>query len=240
MNERLDNLIRDWTSIGAGFGGEPSDGEVDLERLLLETARHASGMARLFIVAATWLHRYGDLVAKHRLKRLIRDELGAEYRPILGLLLDTAQEGTHPREFATVTRLLRPAQRAGPLFEVERRAGLAARAERRATALSRRWKLWCEPIEFKDDAVRPTAWMMARHPGFIARADFRGDLRASILAALRHDPGAGASEVRLAELCGGSRAQVRSALRNLEMTGRVSGRKVQGANRREVLLGKAA
>lgn len=113
-------------------------------------------------------------------------------------------------------------------------------AKRKASAISRRWNLWCQPVEFKEDAMRPPSWMMARQPQLRTRADFRGDLRASILAALRHDPGAGESEMRLAELAGGSRAQVRNALRNLQMTGRVTSRRVEGANRREVTLAQAA
>ncbi len=110
MSKQLDNLLRQWTQIGAGFSAEPDGMTPDLERLLLDTARHAHEMARLFIMAAAWLHRYGDL---------------------------------------------------------------------------------------------------------------RGDLRASVLASLRFDPGAGTSEVSLAEASGGSRAQVRNALDNLELTGRV-------------------
>lgn len=241
MDDAIERLIAEWTSLGAGFGGEPARGRgtPDLERLLLETARRGPGMARLFVMAATWLHEYGDLVAKHRLKRLIAEELEDEHRATLGLLLDIAQRGTHPPEFETVIREIR-GQRKGaprPLFEVEREtAALAARAERRASAVSRAWGLWCEEIEFKQDALRPAAWMMARHPGLVMRADFRGDLRASIVASLRHDAGAGRSEVALAMRAGGSRAQVRNALRNLEMTGRVRAGKAEGANRREVEL----
>jgi hypothetical protein len=241
MNDPLDNLIRRWTSVGVAFGAPPAEGTIDLERLILDTARHASEMARLFIMAATWLHRFGDLVAKHRLKRLIRDELAQEHHPVLGLLLDTAHQGTHPAEFESVIKLLKPARHARPLFDVERANEiLSRRVERRASALSRKWKLWCEPMEFKDDAIRPASWIMARHPDFITRADFRGDLRASILAALRFDTDAGASELRLAATAGGSRAQVRSALRNLEMTCRVRTQRAEGANRTQVTLVRAA
>lgn len=241
MSERLDNLIRQWASLGAGFNAEPSGEDIDLERLLLDTARHAPEMARLFIVAATWLHMYGDLIAKHRLNRLVRDELEPEYHAILGLLLDTSHQGTHPLEFQSVIKHLKPLEQAQPLFESGRQnAKLAGLAQRKASSLSRKWNLWCQPVEFKDDAIRPASWLIARHPQLRTRADFRGDLRASILAALRHDPGAGESQLRLAELAGGSRAQVRSALRNLEMTGRVTARRVEGANRRQVSLVQAA
>ena len=229
VNDGLDNLIRDWTRIGAGFGAEPALHTPDLERVLLDTARHAPGMARLFIMGATWLRRYGDLIAKHRLKRLIRDKLEPEFRPILGLLLDIAQHRTHPPEFQSIVRDLTPAESPRPLFVVERsNARLAARAERRASELSRRWGLWCEDFEFKDDALRPAHWIMEQNPGFITRADLRGDLRASVLAALEFDAGSRGSELALARAAGGSRAQVRSALSNLELSGRVRRSRTEG------------
>lgn len=240
-DKKLDTLIRRWTSIGAGFGARPARREIDLERLLLNTARHASSMARLFIMAATWLNTYGDLIAKHRLKRLIRDEFEAEFHPTLGLLLDIAQRDTHPLEFQTVINTLRPAREPQPLFESEQRnAKMIARAERRASELSRRWGRWCEPITFKHDALRPASWIMARHPSFITRADFRGDLRASILASLRFDDDAGRSELDLAEAAGGSRAQVRSALHNLAMTGRIRIERTEGVHRNQIRLLDAA
>ncbi len=241
MSEQLDNLLQRWAGIGAGFNIEPADEDIDLERLLLDTARHAPENARLFTMAATWLHTYGDMIAKHRLKRLIQDELEPEARPILGLLLDTAQQGTHPLEFETVIKQLEPANEPMPLFISSRRSTkLAQLAKRRASDISRRWSLWCQPIEFKDDAIRPASWIIERHPALRTRADFRGDLRASILASLRYDPGAGDSELKLSQLSGGSRAQVRSALANLQMTGRVSTRPATGANRREISLLAAA
>lgn len=237
MSDQLDQLIRQWTSLGAAFNTNPSSGELDLERLILDTARNAPRMARLFVMAATWLHTYGDLVAKHRLKRLIRDELELEYQPILGLLLEISQQGTHPPEFETVIKILQPAPKAHPLFESSsKNPKLSELAKHKASRISRRWNLWCQPIEFKNDAIRPASWLMRRHPEFITRADFRGDLRASILASLRFDQDAGHSELRLADRSGGSRAQLRNSLRNLEISGRVSTRKAQGANRREIAL----
>lgn len=242
MNETLDSLMSKWSSLGAGFNtAQHEASDIDLERLLLDTARHIPEMARLFIMAATWLHTYGDTVAKHRLKRLIDDELEPECHPILGLLLDTAQQGTHPREFESVIKHFSAEASPKPLFENFRSSEkLAGIARRRASALSRKWGLWAQPIEFKEDVIRPAAWTMSRHPALRTRADFRGDLRASILAALRHDSNAGESESQLAELAGGSRSQVRNALRNLETTGRVTVRRAEGANRREIELADAA
>jgi len=221
MTDPLDTLIAQWTRLGAGFNAKPSAKTPDLERLLLDTARHAAQMSRLFIMAATWLNRYGDLIAKNRLKRLIRDELAPEHRPTLGLLLDTAQQGT--RRFQTIIANLSPAPTAKPLFNIEAsNEGLSARAQRHASSLSKKWGLWCAPIEFKNDALRPPQWLMTHNRTFRSRADFRGDLRSSILASLQYDSDAGKSELRLARSSGGSRAQVRNSLDNLELTGRVA------------------
>jgi hypothetical protein len=154
-------------------------------------------------------------------------------------LLDIAQRGTHPAKFASIIRELTPATKARPLFDVERaNARLAERARRRASPISARWGLWCEEIEFKDDALRPATWLMRENPELIMRADFRGDLRASVLAALAHDADAGLSELDLARRCGGSRAQVRSALDNLELTGKACRTRKDRERRTRISLGR--
>ena len=243
-SDPIDNLVRDWARLGAGFDVDAELAmahPVDLERVVLETARHAPKMARLFVMAATWLHRYGDMVAKKRLGRLARQELDRRHWAVLGLLLDVAQQGTHPAAFASITRGLGAAAEPGPLFEASRGSGALRRlAEDSASAVSRRWGLWCREVEFKSDALRPAEWIIARNPELRTRADHRGDLRASVLATLRHDAEAGRSEVRLAGLAGGSRAQVRAALRNLEMAGRVVRRRPEGGGRVVVQLGEVA
>ncbi len=218
----LDLLAARWANLGAAFNVAPHDGPPDVERLLLDTARAAPDMARLFIMAATWLREHGEMVAQHRLRRLIRDELEPEHRPTLGLLLETAQESAATREFDSTLKELEPAPEPGPLYTIQRAsAPMRDLAERRASDLSKRWGRWCEAVEFKPDALRPARWLMKRHPQLRTRSDFRGDLRASILASLRHDDDAGASQRRLAKLAGGSRQQVLRSLEALEKTGRI-------------------
>jgi DNA-binding GntR family transcriptional regulator len=77
---------------------------------------------------------------------------------------------------------------------------------------------------------------MQRHPDFVLRADFKGDLRASVMASLAFDEGAGESELALAAAAGGSRAQIRKALDNLEMTGRVRRHRSKAGTRIELLV----
>lgn len=242
MSKELDPLLRDWASLGACFNVQPDEpSAIDIERLLLDTARTAPTMARLFIMAASWLNTFGDTIAKHRLARLIRDELEEEHQAVLGLLLETAQQGTHPLEFDAIIRPLQPEESPKPLFDHARGdTKLSAIVRDRASELTRKWGLWAQPVEFKFDAIRPAVWVMARHPYLRTRADFRGDLRASVLAALRHDENAGESEIRLAKLAGGSRSQIRNAICNLQLTGRVSVGRAEGANRLEIVLNEAA
>lgn len=238
-NERLLSwTIARWGALGAGFD-EPKIpvGTPDLERLLLDTARCVPNSARLLAVACTWLRTYADVVASHRLKRLIQAELEPEHHAAMGLLLDAAQEGEHQPAFAWITKTLERAHDERPLFVDQRtNAALAQLARRRASALSKRWGLWCAPIEVKGDALRPARWVMERHQSFMARADFRGDLRASVLAALRFDDGAGHSESALARLAGGSRSQVREALENLRLTGRVEVTPATNGRRNEIRI----
>jgi hypothetical protein len=237
----LDHVLAQWARVGIGVDVAPHTTTPDLERLILQTAECAAQMPRLFILAATWLHGFGELVAKHRLRGLVRREMHAHQGPVLGLLLSIAQDGTHPPRFASVLRDLHAEPDPRPLFDIERSNPLlAARAARRASALSRRWGVWCEEFEFKDDALRPASWMFATNPELVARADFRGDLRASVLAALRHDADAGHSELELARRAGGSRAQVRAALDNLELTGKARRIRVSQRHRTRIELGTAS
>lgn len=237
----LDQVLGRWAHLGCGFDVSPptvESGEVDLERLILATARIASTHTRLFVVAATWLHACGDTIARHRLRRLVDDELEFGFRPALGLLLDTAQQGTHPARFQTLTRDLPSCTPGRPYFRhAVDDEGLGELTRRCASALSRRWGLWMQPVLLKPEALRPIPWMMSHHPWLRLRADLRGDLRASVIAALRHDPDAGGSESRLAASAGGSRSQVRNALDNLRLTGRIDSAPASDGPRRRIHLG---
>ena len=75
MNQTLDQLIAQWARLAAAFNTRPAARSVDLELLLLETARFASQDERVFVIVATWLCKYGHLVAKHRLRRLVTADL---------------------------------------------------------------------------------------------------------------------------------------------------------------------
>jgi hypothetical protein len=97
-------------------------------------------------------------MAKHHLKRLIREELEPEHQAALGPLLEVAGRGTHPPRLASILTGRSPA----PL----------------------RCGRWSEEIELKPDALRPADWIMHRNPDPVPPADFRGDIRDAVLASL--------------------------------------------------------
>ena len=229
MSETLVNSVASrWVRLGVMLNVPAARRTPDVERLLLDTARAAPAHSRLFVMAGSWLALSGDYVAKHRLARLVRDELEAEHRPTLGLLLDWAKahgQGNGNR-FNLAIAACGPAADARPLFDVERaNPAFAALAERRASSLSRKWGRWAAEFDIKTNGLRPPEWVAEHNPSLAERALTGGDLVATVLAECEAgDSGGGGiieSEAELARRCGASRPAVRDALGRLRLAGRV-------------------
>jgi len=217
-----ETLAQRWTALGAMFNVSLARGTPDLERLLLDTVRLAHASIPPFVMAVTWLAAYGELVARHRLARLVGQELEAAYQPAMALLLDTVidHEPRHVHRFHGAIAVCRPARRAGPLLDIDRKnKSLARLAEQSATVISRKWGLWLDAIELKFDALRPPEWIAQRHPALALRALVGGDLVASVLAEAQADSAAFKSEVELARRCGASRPAIREAIAKLRLAG---------------------
>lgn len=217
MTTLTHNLASLWSQAGVLFNVPParSRGPLDIEQLLVDTARQCPADPRLFIEAVTWLSQYSTVVAAHRLKRLALEQLVAEDQATLGLLIETAVEhGAQKYLRKVVTTGLETAPEPGPLFEVDR-DWLGDDLESDATDLSKRWGRWCQEIELKPDTLRPAAWILAKNPSFRERAVRKGDLRTSILETLRRDVNEAVSELQLARLCEATPIAVRNALSEL-------------------------
>jgi len=218
----LDNTIARWTRVGVLFGARPARRSPDLERLLLDTARFASEHARLFYLAVTWLSRFGNFVARHRLKRLVETDLEARHQPVLGALLALAVRHGASRELLIAAEVCRQADAPGPLFDVHRRSPAFTKlAHRHACSQGLRWNLWLPDEPPKHDTLRPARWIIDRNRDYLDRIVRKGDLRCSILLALRHDTpdGHAKSETALAEMCSANRIAIRNALDDLEREG---------------------
>lgn len=220
-----DNTERDWVQLGVLLGCEPSGTTPDLERLLLDTARRCPKNARLLPLTVTWLALYGQFVARHRLKRLVLDELEPEAQAALALLIEEAVEHGATRDLLLVSQVCQPRIDPRPLSAAQRANTAFERiAERHASQLSRHWGLWVPSVTLKLDAVRPVTWLLSRNPQWRDRIIRKGDLRSSILETLRRDvpQSTAPSESALTRLSGATRSAVRKALVALELEGEVT------------------
>ena len=237
MNERT---IQQWVRAGVLFGASPARQSPDLERLLLDTARVCPTDPRLFVLAVSWLVEYGSYIARHRLKELIRNELDAESRSVLGVLLDTAIDAGAVGQLRIALDECRPGESEEPLFAADRKDDVVREAVREsATSTSRRWKRLVQPFEPKRESLRPAKWILEHNPEYRDRALRKGDLRCSILETLNRDIQTANSESELARLCGASRTAVRHALDELEREG-VDLRNRTRRNRRDQPIGLTA
>jgi hypothetical protein len=168
MNTSSPNLASQWTRAGALFNAQPAHNFPDLERLLLDTARAASGDSRLYIMAASWLTLHSNLISDSRLAQLIREELEPDYLAAMGLLLDTAREFKSANRFDASIAACSPAPTPQPLFEAERMNPTLQRiAEHRASETSRRWNCWASTFQPKLNAIQSTDWILKANPGHL-------------------------------------------------------------------------
>lgn len=223
MRDVSNQVERNWTRVGVAFACAPASATPDLERLLLATASACEHNSRLVPLTVTWLARYGDFVARHRLKRLVQTELDQQHEPALGLILEEAASHGASRELLIAAEECSPAEPARPLFDVHQ-GSFADLARRHASPLALRWGLWAPEVVLKPDAIRPARWILQENPGYRDRIIRKGDLRVSILESLRYDTpdGAARSESELARLAGANRSAVRKALAALVLEGAVA------------------
>ena len=63
MTTKSAQLERQWVRLGVSLNCDSATQSPDLERLLLDTARHVSRQARLLSLSVTWLAQYSNFVA---------------------------------------------------------------------------------------------------------------------------------------------------------------------------------
>ena len=240
MSTKKHNSIESrWAALGVLFNCAPARSAPDIERLLIESASELPKNPRLFSLIATWLAIYGHCVARHRLARLITDECAREDRAALGLLIEEGVRLGGPRDLRIAVERCEPDVSPRPLFNVQsERRSLWSIAESAASDVSRKWGVWAPEAELREDAIRPVAWLLKRVPACRERLVRKGDLRCSIVEALRLDfEGVASSVAALARACGATRVGLERALDALVREGAVTVRAAPGSKRdREVVL----
>lgn len=184
MNEtELTGLAAAWARMGVWLSVPPAADLIDLEHLIVESARLGRDDERLFVGAASWLAVHHGFVNGRRLSGLV-----AKVPPIVsataGVLFSLARTtaGKAPHLDAALARC-RPIRPARPLYTiVEQMKPLWAGAAQRSTPLFRRWGLWHDDESLKLSAIRPASWLIAQVPELRARALLGPSLEADLLA----------------------------------------------------------
>ena len=167
----LDALAADWARLGVLFAVEPSPAPVDVERLIVATARAAPHDERLFVCAASWLAQHHRFVDGQRLSDLAAD-LDARTSAVLGALLSVAgdQAGGRPELEAARARC-QPLAQPEPLFSATGSMRvLRDRAPRDALPVFVAWGLWHDDASLKPSAIRPGSWLLNEVPELRTRS----------------------------------------------------------------------
>jgi hypothetical protein len=216
----LESVAANWAQIGVMFNVTPSETTPDLERLLVDTARVADEDPRMFGMVATWLSKYSHFIAKHRLARMVIDDLDQRGSAVVGLLIGFAQRFGKAPLLPSVQRKCEPFDCPRPLFLVDRSSdAFADLAAEYACDVSKEWGLWTDGLEPSYDALRPVSWILEQNPAFRLKARFQNDLRLSVLMCLEYDCSGPVSEAELTRRCGVTRRAMHKAVDVLWQSG---------------------
>jgi len=183
----LDALAASWTRVGVLFAARPARTIVDLEALIIRTARVARHDERLFVCAASGLAQHHGFVNGRRLSALAGN-VERDTSAVLGALLSLARDGdVRAPELEPALPRCRPLARPRPLFAVmETMDTLRARVRRHALPLFAAWGFWHDDAMLKPSAIRPVRWLIDHVPELRARAflgpSVEADLMTSALA----------------------------------------------------------
>ena len=181
----LDGLYASWRRLGVNFTGRSNDEPVDLEPLILATARLAGVDERLTVCAISWLAAYHHFVDGRRLSELAR-AADASTRAYLGALLTLAIEapegaGRAP-EFESALTHCRSLRKPRAFYNIfEGMPTYRERARTNALPLYRRWGLWHDDTTLKRQSLHDLEWLL-KVPELRARALCGPSIEAACIA----------------------------------------------------------
>ncbi len=152
-------ILADWSRLGIAWNVRPAQRLPDVERLIVRSLSMIPTNARLLVLMASWLTVYWRCVGRDRLMASAANAPAPE-QATLGIILQTVDGWLGIPVFVASLRRLHPAYSPEPLLEADRESAAMARlAAIEASDVSRRWGLWCLPIDRKLDAIRPPTWV---------------------------------------------------------------------------------
>jgi len=200
-----------WVRLGVNVSGAPSPTPVDLEALLLETAKLVRTDARLFWGVASWLHVYGNLVDG----RLLSNMLSKTPPPAAFAALVIASECP---QLTALLRRCKPTAPPLPLFEVMTTSNiLRDKVTRAHLPQFAAWGFLVDEVQLRPEALRPATWLYRNNHALLIRAILGAGLRAQILTVLIDD-GAPSTASDLARRLGRQYASVHGTLGCLRLS----------------------
>jgi len=161
MIGELDTLYAAWRRLGVNFSGQSCAEPVEVESLILATARIGGADERLTVCAISWLACYPSFVDGRRLSELTRDAAPV-VRSYLGVMLTLAIEapegaGRAPQYEAALTHC-KPLRRARAFYDAfESMPSFRTFARTHTLPLYRRWGFWHDDATLKRSSVHPLA-----------------------------------------------------------------------------------
>jgi hypothetical protein len=210
-------LMRAWTRLGVLFNTAPATARVDLEQLIVDTARVTRSDERLFVMAASWLAEHHHLVDARRLGRRL-NAVDASTSATAGAMLAMAvQATTGPTALAAAMTHCRPLTVPEPLFPVmAQHPGLLALVKVEMLALFAAWGFWHNDAVLKRNAIRPISWLLRHCPELRIRALFGTGLDAEVVELVTTTP---RTVAEIARETGASYAATHAAVMRLQGRG---------------------
>ncbi len=184
-SDPLERIAQDWARIGLWLSVASALDVVDVEALIVRTARVARTDERLFVGAASWLAAYHGWVNGRRLVALATAL--AKTDPIASaamgamLTLATTQTALSAPELAGAIERCRPIKTPRPLFAViEQFPTLRSSVREHAAPLYRQWGFWHDDTALKPSAIRPADWLLRHVPELRVRAIVGPSLEADL------------------------------------------------------------
>lgn len=185
-SDPLERIAQDWARIGLWLSVASALDVVDVEALIVRTARVARTDERLFVGAASWLAAYHGWVNGRRLVALATAL--AKTDPIASaamgamLTLATTQTALSAPELAGAIERCRPIKTPRPLFAViEQFPTLRSSVREHAAPLYRQWGFWHDDTALKPSAIRPADWLLRHVPELRVRAIVGPSLEADLI-----------------------------------------------------------
>ena len=180
-----DLLYKQWKKLGVGFVfcGEIRS-PVDLEFLLVQTAKEGREDSRLIFGMRGWLLENYDLVNTQRLIRLIKEEKKKNHSTaILGAVLTSIVEA-HPRSsLKSILKYCQKSKKAVFVFPRIAKSEILAQLNKKENhPIWARWNLISREIGTVQGAIRKRSYILRRNQNLLLRAIFGSGIRAEILA----------------------------------------------------------